>query len=165
MLSSRRRYLLAGLAALLVSGCGFAPVYGPDQSATKLANAIDVEVLEGRYAFAFRERLQDRFGRGGPSAPYLLRYQLVIEEEELVINSEEEITRYNLAGAVAYRILSRDTGAVLFRDRVTGLAAYSATAETFPTRVAQQDANIRLVESLAEQIVTRLAITSQDWME
>lgn len=148
-----------------LSACGFTPVYGPEKSATKLANNIEVEVQEGRYAFEFRERLQNRFGRAGEDARYQMSYNLMIEEEELVVNSDEEITRYNLTGSLKYLIKNRNTGQTVFEDGVTGIAAYSATAQTFPTRVAQQDANIRLVQSLAEQIATRLAITSEEWME
>lgn len=151
---------LLGLAA-----CGFEPVYGTGQTATQLRKNIDVEVQNGRYSFEFREHLQDRFGRAGDGPEFLLNYTLTISPRAFGITATQEITRYNLTGTVSYRITDQRSGAVVFTDLVTANTAYSATAETFPTRVAEEDASIRVVKALAEQIVTRLAITADDWLK
>ena len=49
--------------------------------------------------------------------------------------------------------------------RSTGRAAYGATAETYPTQVAAEDAEIRLVRLLADLIVSRIELTYGSWPE
>lgn len=60
----------------------------------------------------------------------------------------------------------REFGAdAVFSDSVQAFTAYNATATAYATRVAEQDAYRRLVVTLADKIVTRMAISAEDWME
>lgn len=160
---SRFHIICAGFGLLILAACGFEPVYGTGKSATNLPNQIAVEVKQGRAAFELRERLQNRLGRAVADAPYYLSYTLTISEDDLIISSDEEITRYNLSGKAAYQVRNAGTGGMLFTDTVYANAAYSATSQTFPTRIAEQDAYTRLVQSLADQMAIRLGITAKDW--
>ena len=36
---------------------------------------------------------------------------------------------------------------------------------TYPTAIAERDANVRLSRDMADKIVTLLLITAKDWME
>ncbi len=165
MWSFNRRGFLSITGLGLLSACGFTPVYRQGSAASSLANQMDISVVEGRFGFELRERLIERYGSADSSARYDLRFELSITQTELVINDEAEITRYNLTGISNYQITSRATGQPVFTDVVKTVTAYSATSATFPTTVAERDANIRLARALADLMVTRLSITAKDWAE
>jgi LPS-assembly lipoprotein len=150
-------------AGLPLTACGFEPVYKQGSLAAGLQGQIVVSVLEGRNGFELRERLEERLGFAQSDAKYSLKFTLSIKSEDLTVSSDAEITRFNLEGVSAFSVTDRTTGAIVFRDSVRSFTAYSATSETYPTRVAEQDANIRLAQSLAELITTRLSITAKDW--
>jgi LPS-assembly lipoprotein len=161
-LYSRRAFLsTAGLG--LLSACGFSPVYQQGSAASGLARQMAVGVVEGRYGFELRERLIERYGSADADARFALTFDLTIDETELVVNEEAEITRYALSGTVAYEVRNRATGELLHKDLVRTVTAYSATSATFPTTIAERDANVRLVRALADLMVTRLSITANGW--
>lgn len=158
-----RRTFLGGAGLGLLSACGFSPVYKQGGAASGLFNQMTFSVVEGRFGFELRERLVERLGMAAPGARYRLTFDLDIESRDLVVNEAADITRYNLTGVANYAVTDRATNALLFRDTVKSLTAYSATSDTYSTTVAGRAANIRLVRSLADLIITRLSITAQDW--
>ena len=163
MLFNRRHILLAAGATPLLAACGFEPVYKEGSVAAGLRGQIAISVLEGRNGFEMRERLEERLGFAADDAKYLLEYTLEVTSEDLTVSTDAEITRFNLEGLSEFTITDRITGAQVFSDSVRSFTAYSATSETYPTRVAEKDANIRLAQALAELMVTRLSITAKDW--
>ena len=54
---------------------------------------------------------------------------------------------------------------VIYTNTIVSNTAYSATAGTYPTAVAERDANVRLSRDMADKIVTLLLITAEDWLE
>lgn len=158
-----RRTFLSGAGLGLLSACGFTPVYKQGGAASGLFNQMTFTVVEGRFGFELRERLIERLGMAAPDARYRLTFDLDIESRDLVVNEAADIVRYNLTGVANYTVADRATNTLLFRDKVKSLTAYSATADTYPTTVAERAANIRLVRSLADLMVTRLSVTVQDW--
>lgn len=158
-----RRTFLSGAGLGLLSACGFSPVYKQGGAASGLFNQMAVTVVEGRFGFELRERLVERLGMAAPDARYRLTFDLEIESRDLVVNEAADIIRYNLTGVAYFTVTDRATNALLFRDTVKSLTAYSATSDTYPTTVAERAANIRLVRSLADLMVTRLSVTAQDW--
>jgi LPS-assembly lipoprotein len=158
-----RRHFLSGAGVSLLSACGFTPVYKQGGAASGLFNQIAFGVVEGRYGYELRERLIARLGAAGADARYRLTYELKIESRDLVVSETQDIIRYNLTGVADYTVADSATGETLFRDSVRALTAYSATSDTYPTTVAERDANIRLARTLADLMVTRLSVTAGDW--
>lgn len=158
-----RRAFLALTLGLV--GCGFEPVYGPDQDARQIRDQVYIKVQPGREAFEMRERLLERIGQAPVDARYEISHQLTIESDELVLTSSVEIARYVLSGSAEFIVIDRQEGEAVYSGQVYATTAYSATSETYPTRVAEQDARLRLVRSLADQINTRLAVSAGDWLE
>ena len=158
-----RRAFLGGAGLSLLSACGFSPVYKQGGAAAGLFNQMTVPVVEGRFGFELRERLIERLGAAAPDARYRLSFDLEIESRNLVVNEVSDIIRYNLTGVANFSVADRATNALLYRDKVKSLTAYSATSDTYPTTVAERAANIRLVRSLADLMVTRMSVTAQDW--
>jgi hypothetical protein len=54
---------------------------------------------------------------------------------------------------------------VIYTNTIVSNTAYSATAGTYPTAIAERDANVRLSRDMADKIVTLLLISAKDWIE
>ena len=163
LLSDRRRFLVFGGSAVLLSACGFTPVYQEGTAANTLQGQIDVGLVTGRNGFELREQLVDRLGWAEADAPYLLIYQLSVSTTGIATSATEGTTRYNLTGTANFKIQKADTKEVVYSDSVRNFTAYSATSATYPTTTAAIDANVRLSKALADQIAARIATTAPDW--
>ena len=81
----------------------------------------------------------------------------------MVFPPDNQIPRYNLKGVMAYTLTARGSGARVTGGRVQTFTAYSATGSTVAGLAAEEDAGLRLMRILADQIVVRLvaALASQ----
>lgn len=165
MSSSDRRTILFALAALpLVAGCGFQPAYGTGGSAQRLLNRVAVDAPTDRDGFTYVSRLEERLGRTQVPA-YRLSFVLKTTTDDLAITAEQEITRYNVIGSVAYTLTDTASGTTLTSGTVDSFTGYSATGTTVSTLAAERDAYERLMTILADQTVTRLIAASTGWPE
>lgn len=163
---SRRRLLsqLALLsAAALATGCSFRPLYGAGSPAAAMLGQVEVAPIEGAAGFALRERLIERLGPAR-SPRYRLEVALEFAQEGVAITRENITTRFNVAGAAAYRLVPLAGGAPAASGTLTALTGYSApasrTASAFAALAASRDAEARLARTLAERIVLRLALAA-----
>ena len=164
MSSSDRRQFLFLMAAMPVAACGFAPAYGLGGAASGLQGRIRVDDPSDKNGFDLVERLEERLGR--PEAPvYALSFAIVTKPIGVGITPENAITRYNLTGSIDWGLTDTATGTRLTGGRVTSFTSYSATGSTVAGLAAEQDAAMRLMRLLADQIVTRLIATSGQWAE
>lgn len=153
---SRRALLLLPLA---LAACGFSPAYGPGGSAGKLTETVWVQDPTDKNAFDLVERLEERLGR--PEViRYDLAYAITTESVGVGITGDNKITRYNLKGVVDYTLTERATDARVSGGRVQSFTAYSATGSTVAGLAAEEDAALRLMRILADQIVARLIAAS-----
>ena len=158
-----RRWFLIGF--LLLTACGFEPIYGVDKPANKIMGKIDVEVANGRNAFELRDRLIDRLGVLESDPNYLLKYTSSIKSKNLTISKDNDVTRYTLQGETNFDLVDLASKKVVYTNTIVSNTAYSATAGTYPTAIAERDANVRLSRDMADKIVTLLLITAKDWLE
>ena len=158
-----RRWLLIGF--LFLTACGYEPIYGVDKPANKIMGKIDVEVSNGRNAFELRDRLIERLGVLKNDPTYLLKYTFSIKSKNLTISKDNDVTRYTLQGETSFDLVDFTSKKVIYTNTIVSNTAYSATAGTYPTAVAERDANVRLSRDMADKIVTLLLITAKDWLE
>jgi LPS-assembly lipoprotein len=116
---------------------------------------VAVAPAETPLGFAFAGHLTDRLGPA-PAPRWRLDYTLVTETEAGAITPDQEIQRYTLAGAAAWRLTELATGTVAAQGAADGFAAYSAIGTTVATRAAERDARDRLARILADEVVTQL---------
>jgi LPS-assembly lipoprotein len=161
-LFNRRKVLTALCLTSVLGSCGFSPIYSDGSAASDLQGRIEVTAGKGRESFEMREHMIERFGFA-KNAKYNLSYTYFSESEGLAVSTSAEITRYNLDGISSFKVTDTTSGAVVFSGVVKSKTAYSATSETYPTRVAEQDAQSRLALALAEQIITRVSATATQW--
>lgn len=153
---SRRAFLLA---PALLAACGFTPAYGPGGSAGKLTETIWVQDPTDKNAFDLVERLEERLGRP-ETIRYDLAYTITTETVGVGITTDNKITRYNVKGVVDYTLTERATGVQVAGGRVQSFTAFSATGSTVAGLAAEEDASLRLMRILADQIVARLIAVS-----
>lgn len=158
---SDRRTLLATLGLMPLAACGFTPLYGEGTAASDLAGRVRLDIANSRMGFFFREQFELRLGRP-EAAEYLLAVRLDTVSTSQVIQPDRSILRYTLRGEATYE-LTRGENTIL-ADTVRSVTAYNATASPFATQAAARDGERRLAIALADQIVTRLAATSGDWL-
>jgi LPS-assembly lipoprotein len=163
MLLFSRRWLLTGF--FLLTACGFEPIYGEDKPANKIMGKIDVEVSNGRNAFELRDRLIERLGVLESDPNYLLKYTFSIKSKNLTISKDNDVTRYTLQGETNFDLIDLASKKVIYTNTIVSNTAYSATAGTYPTAIAERDANVRLSRDMADKIVTLLLITAKEWIE
>ena len=152
--SDRRLFLLSGLAML--AGCGFSPVYGPGGGGDALMGQVRVAAPDSRAGFLLTREIETRLGR--PEAPrYELRPVISLRAEAIAIDRSNVAARFNLIGAVRYTLVDLETEAVADSGEVTNFTGYSTFGTPVASQAAERDAEARLMQMLAEQMLTRLA--------
>ena len=161
---TRQRFLrLASLVAamVLLAGCGFRPLYGPqgvDSAANELAE-IAIGQVSDRLAQNLRNDLIQRLTPfGEPGQPI---FDLVINTTKLsnalAIQSHSTITRYNLLVNASFVLIDRESSQPLFRGSASAVGSYDAVRSDFATLTAEQDPARRTVREVAEEIRAQLA--------
>ena len=158
-LFNRRSVILLPLA---LTACGFTPAYGPGGPAAGLQGRIRVADPKTKNAFDLVSRLEERLGRSAAPS-YDLTYTISTTPLGVGITPENAINRFHLTGTVDWSLISRETGARVTGGQVENFTAYSATGSTVAGLTAEEDAAFRLMQMLADQIVTRLIATSGSW--
>ncbi|WP_435256909.1 LPS assembly lipoprotein LptE [Thioclava sp. FR2] len=162
MSSFNRRSLI--LLPLALAACGFSPAYAPGSPASKLQGSIRVAEPSDKAGFDLVERLEERLGL--PSQPrYALNYTIKTRSSQVGITPDNTIQRFHLTGSVEWSLISTETDARVAGGKVENFAAFSATGSTVAGLAAEEEASLRLMRMLADQIVTRLIATAGTWAE
>ncbi len=142
--------------AFLLAGCGFQPMYGPGLS-PQLAS-VYVEPMGERDGYELRNTLIDLLGSDGRAAGKRYRLTVTLRESNqgVALRNDAAITRYNDTLAVNF-VLTDLNGKTLTEGSQTGLTAYNVTSSPYATMAAQQDADKRAAEDIAERIRLDLA--------
>lgn len=160
MSSPDRRAILAVLAATLVAGCGFQPLYGEANGG--LRGGVVVAPVEGRLGYHYRQQMRRRFGEPGRDAAIEIETTLRFEQEGVAITALDDVTRFDLRGEAQFTVRRRADGAVIGEGVVVSNSAYSTTATPYATSVAERDAERRVAADLADRVFARVAALRLD---
>lgn len=166
LLSSYRRlgFCVATLlgASLVLSACGFTPLYGKSNHApgvTAALSSIDVKPILDRVGQMMRTALKRRLGLGGTAYKrYQVTVQLSETVTELAIEQDTAATRANLTLSASYVVSRTTDGAELNVGAHKTVSSYNILSSDYGTAVAKADARKRAIEILADEIHARLAI-------
>jgi LPS-assembly lipoprotein len=146
------------LAALLLGACGFRPLYGGmngGMSAT--LSSIYVEPVPDRIGYELRNTMIDLLDGPGTAggASYRLKLALSENTQGIALQNDATITRYNDTLTVTYELTDMG-GNLVTKGMETGLSAYnvlpSSASANYGTLAAQQDADKRAAQDIAERI-------------
>lgn len=152
------------LCTVTLAACGFTPAYAPGGSGTALQNTILAAEPRDKPAFDLVERIEERLGPSD-NPRFDLSYTITQNSVGVAISTENAITRYNLTGIVDWSLSDAATGARLTGGRAENFTSYSATGSTVAGLAAEEDASLRLMRILADQIVSQLLATSGQWAQ
>jgi LPS-assembly lipoprotein len=143
---------------LALGGCGFHPLYGGMNGEMKeTLSSIYVEPVPDRIGYELRNTMIDLLdGPGSASgASYRLRLTLNETTQGIALQNDATITRYNDRLTVTYE-LTDAAGKAMTKGTETGLSAYnvlpSSASANYGTLAAQQDADKRAAQDIAERI-------------
>lgn len=159
----RRRTLLLALGASL-GACNFRPLYlaeGPaDAAVQEELAAIEIRGLGGRLGYLVRTALLDELNPASAEVPprYVLDVDLRARSQELGIQLDNTITRYNLLLTAAFRLQAKDRPDVLYASRVQRVASYNVSREPYADLSAAREAERRAAQEVARGIRTLLAV-------
>ena len=153
------------IALVSLSGCGLRPVYGGGSHgavAQALGN-VEVAPIEGKNGWLMHNALDDRLAamRGGTGP----RYRLVVKLDDQIsgfgLRADAAITRERRTLRARYQLIDEATGAQLLDDTAGSDAGIDVTSSEYATIAAEDTALERLSQTVADQIVTRLALSSR----
>ena len=154
-----------GLALALASGgCGFHPLYGEignKPGAQAIFDSIYVDPIPvERLGYQLRNNLiQALQGTAKPDAAiYRLKVNTTQGTEGIAVEPDASVTRYNFNLVARYELSNIHTGAVLDSGTETTLSEYDVVSSPYSTLVAQQAAQQRATEDIANRIRIDLAV-------
>jgi len=157
---------LAIIAALLMlSSCGFTPVYGTASDAhTPVAaqlSQIYINNIPNREGQVLRNRLIDRFYRTGrPAAPdYTLSVRNLREQKiDLDITKTSDSTRAQLRVEGTLELRNKASDEILLQRNLRTITSYNILGSEFATRITESDARENALKAIAEQIEIQLGL-------
>ena len=146
------------LLALLLGACGFHPLYaGLNGGMDATLSSIYVEPVPDRLGYELRNTMIDLFDGPGTASGASFRLKLTLSEntQGIALQNDATITRYNDSLMVTYELTDM-AGHVVTKGTETGLSAYnvlpSSSNANYGTLAAQQDADKRAAQDIAERI-------------
>jgi LPS-assembly lipoprotein len=156
------RVSLLGLS-LLVSACGFRPLYGEHAVSVNASDqlaAIRIEPIPDRSGQILYNALRDGLNPlGRPASPdYRLHVKLDEALEDLALRSDETATRVNITLTAAYTLFSGDAKQPVLKGVTRTTTAYNILDSPYATLTSREDARSRALVDIANEIRTRLAV-------
>ena len=160
-----RRSLPAVLVplALAVSGCGLKPLYagGTGGAVAATLGSVDVAPIQGRSGWLLANALRDRLGamgQGGGAAKYRLTVRLDDDIVGLGTRTDDSIARERRTLRARYQLIDAAQGTVVVDATAGSDAGIDVVGSEYATIAAENTALERLSETVADQIVARLAL-------
>ncbi len=152
---------------MALAGCGFRPVYAPNESGDAVAveqlAAVRIEPLRDRAGQQLHNFLRDELNPDGqPVDPtYKLHIELSQRTERLAFRQDETATRANIIVNTAFVLRAADDDRVLYAGRASSINSYNILDEQYPTNVSAADALRRSLREISQDIKLRLAVYFQ----
>jgi LPS-assembly lipoprotein len=160
---ARRGLLAAGLAAMMLAGCGLQPLYGPGFSGlggngATLAS-VDIATIPGRVGQVVRNELIFKTTGGGEAAEPKYRLEIALREsaQNLLVDltGDSQGIMFGLDGDV--QLVRLEDNTVILKAKTASRASYQKVESVFANVRARRDAEDRAARMLSDDIRTRIA--------
>ena len=148
---------------LSLGGCGLRPMYAGGASgavATSL-NSVQVAPIPERAGWLVRNALVDRLGGETGNPAYRLEVELDDNITGFGIRGDSAVTRERRTLRARYRLVDVGTGEVVLDATAGSDAGIDVVSSEYATVAAEQTAQERLAQMIADQMVSRLALFMQ----
>ena len=144
---------------LLISACGFSPLYNSHNSA-KLAEKISIQEPNTQNDFVFYSRLTDRFGDS--NGEYILNYTITTNKEDSALNFDGTVHRVEISGYVTFILKDTKNDVQIFSDKEKMYLSYSNFGSTAAVLNAERTTNKQLLVLLADKVADRISLILLD---
>jgi len=151
---------LALALSLLLAACGLQPMYGGGSSGHVASglSTIQVAAIPERAGWLVRNALVDRLGGENANPAYRLEVELDDNLTAFGIRDDSSATRERRTLRARYRLVELKTGQVVLDATAGSDAGIDIVSSEYATVAAEQTAQERLAEVVADQMVSRLAL-------
>ena len=156
---------IAFCIALLLSGCGWQPLYadlatGPADAELR---AIRVDPISERTGQILELALRRTFNPTGIETPtrYGLKTTLAVARADLGIQAQGLATRSKIDGYATFVLSDLKTGKPLLTDTTHTFETFDVEPNGYATIVNDKDARTRVAEELSREMVARLTLFLQ----
>jgi len=158
----KRAALLLALA-LPLSACGLRPLYsgGSGSAASSLLSNVSVGPIEGKSGWLVRNAIVDRIGDHGGSARYRLDIKLDDQIEGYGIRADRTTTRERRQLRARYQLVDTTDNKMLIDTTAGSDVGIDVVNSEYATIAAEQTALERLAETVADQIITHVALQTR----
>lgn len=160
-----RALRIVALAAVVsvLCACGFKPLYGERIDGPEINESLGsilIAPIPDRLGQLVRNAVAERIAPlGPPDAPaFRLEIAVSVEKSDIGIRQDEAVTRRTYRLNAEYRLRDFETEKIVLSGKAWSTTAYDVVRSDFATVVAEEDAQERLAEEVAEEIRTRLAL-------
>ena len=149
---------MIALAAQLLAGCGFTPLYATPGVSPNLAS-IEVIAPRGRVGYLLREDLDDEFAREKSVAPvWRLQMDVAQTRSPRGLSQTDVAQRYDLGVTVKYTLTEISTGRLAHSGQVASVVSYDAANQPYAGIAARQDSQQRAAADAARRIRLDLSV-------
>jgi LPS-assembly lipoprotein len=156
---------LAAAAVQLLSGCGWAPLYADIETGavSEELRAIKVDPISERIGQRLEIALRNSLNPTGEPTPtrYRLNTTLAVSLGNLGIQSQGLATLGQLDAFATFRLIDLQTGGILLTNTVHVANSFDLNPNQYSTIVGEEDAGVRSVAELDQEIVNRLTLFMQ----
>ena len=160
------RLLALAALLLLVTACGFRPLYGTTAKVENgtVANTlaqVQIDNIPDRSGQYLRNALMDRFYRNGRPADPLYTLQVTNLSENLTdldITKSSSATRAQLRLDAEINLIDHRGAQTAMKRRLVAITSYNVLNSQFTTRVSEEAARQSALDDLAAQIERHMAL-------
>ena len=151
-------------SAVLLTACGFRPMYGSGGGEAPVLRqelaSVFVETIPERSGQLLRNRLIEQLGFGNdPAAPrYTLNVQLSESTSSLGIREDATSSYGRLSISARYVLKDTTTGKAILTDTTRAFSGFTIVDSEYAALTAQRDARQKLLQQLAELLARRVAV-------
>ena len=167
-MSSRRLIALAAAAAQMLSSCGWAPLYADTdtEAASEELRAIKVDPIPERIGQRLEIALRNSLNPAGEPTPprYRLGTTLAVTLSNFGIQSQGLATLGQIDTTATFKLVDLQTGGILLTNTIHVANSFDLNPNQYSTIVGEDDAGVRSVVELDQEIVARLTLFMQRGM-
>lgn len=150
------------IGVLLLTACGFSPVYGTHTTEGATAdtlNQVAIDNIPDRSGQMLRNNLIDRmYGKGRPKKPlYHLAIVLSSSLQDLGIQANATSTRSLLDMSATYNLIDGN-GKTVLTGTAHSVTSFNKLTDQYASLVASESATDRTLREVSEQIVNRISL-------
>lgn len=152
--------ILLMVAALVLAGCGYHPLYGSSATSPGVAGnlaGISIPEASDRPGQLIRNELISSMQTGKGEEKYLLNLTTTVQDNGVIQKKQPAVTRQAILITTSYELIDRSTGKVLTKGSTFSRVPYDVIRQPFADLQAQKDATERAAREVGIDIRTRLA--------